>query len=629
MSPINANDLEINKELYEALMKKDDQTVLEICAGIPKGPLHTVTIHDDTVIHIAVYHKKTALALSLLEMVHDCDSHKLTWQNSSGSTILHETGTNNKTVAAAKEMLRRAPMLLSMTNRQGETPLFYAARHGKTKIFKFLHDEVTRTNQGPDLKTFLIRDDKSTILHLAILSRNYWMSHEIAVRHKHLIAEKDEDEMTPLQLLSCRPLDISSANFFKRLVYNAIDPNVDDTSRMLSPLKKMRKEKFKSEWAMKLIKLLVKEDTSWEKTESRLGKHRAKFHQYGKNSSATQLEEIAESLARLPHTPLLLATKYGCTQVVEEILEFYPQAIEHIDQDGRNILHIAILYRNHKVFDLVVNTKYAKERLRGKIDNDANTLLHMVGEEAADVKADIKDPAHALQDNMKLFKKVANICTTLDSMKLNSKSKTAEQLFNENNNQRRTEAKEWMIENAKNYTVVAVLIATVAFAAEYTVPGGPDKSGQPVLKEKPLFFVFTIADAASLSAALTAVIMFLNIITSTYRFKDFETRIILKLNFGLFLLMVSVAMMMVAFAATLVLTISSGRKWTDITLYVISFFPVIVFLYTYFQRSIDFSSIHGKIKDMRNYMHSWFKNPKPSVWHPVSQRTTDRPPAYT
>ena len=184
----------------------------------------------------------------------------------------------------------------------------------------------------------------------------------------------------------------------------AIDPNVDDTSRMLPPLKRMRKQKFKSEWAMKLIILLVKEDNSLENTESRLTKLRAKFHQYGKASSAPQLEEIAESLTRLPDTPLLLATKHGCTQVVEEILELYPQAIEHVDQDGRNILHIAILYRNHEVFDLVVNTKYAKERLRGKIDNDANTLLHMVGEESPDVEADMKDPAHALQDNMKFFK---------------------------------------------------------------------------------------------------------------------------------------------------------------------------------------------------------------------------------
>ncbi|GJY72214.1 ankyrin repeat-containing protein [Tanacetum coccineum] len=227
MSPINAEDLQINKELYEALMKKDDEKVLAICARIPKGPLHTVTIHDDTVIHIAIYHKKTALALNLLNMVHACDSHKLTWQNSSGSTILHETGTNNKTVVAAKEMLRRAPMLLSMTNRQGETALFYAARHGKTKIFTFLHDEVTRTNQGPDMKTFLIRHDKSTILHLAILSRNYWMAYEIAVRHKHLITEKDEDEMTPLQLLSCRPLDTSSVNFFTRFIYKGANLKED------------------------------------------------------------------------------------------------------------------------------------------------------------------------------------------------------------------------------------------------------------------------------------------------------------------------------------------------------------------------------------------------------------------
>nr|GFA88533.1 ankyrin repeat-containing protein At5g02620-like [Tanacetum cinerariifolium]GFA89615.1 ankyrin repeat-containing protein At5g02620-like [Tanacetum cinerariifolium] len=348
-----------------------------------------------------------------------------------------------------------------------------------------------------------------------------------------------------------------------------------------------------------------------------LAKHKAKFHWSGKSSSTTQPDEIPtfESMARLPDTPLLLATKYGCTEVVEEILESYPQAIEHVDRDGRNILHIAILYRNHEVFDLVVDTKYAKERLRGKIDNDANTLLHMVGEEAPDVEADLKGPALVLRDNIKLFKKVADLCTTLDRMKLNSKSKTAEQLFNENNDQRRNEAKEWMIENAKNYTVVAVLIATVAFAAEYTVPGGTDKtSGQPKLKEKPFFFVFTVADAASLSTALTAVIVFLNIITSTFRFEDFEKSLIRKLDFGLFLLMVSVAMMTVAFAATLVLTVSSGRKWTDIVLYVVIFFPVIVLLFTDFQsRIIPFSSIHGRIKGMINYMHSWFANPNPVV----------------
>ncbi|KAL8249093.1 hypothetical protein R6Q59_005961 [Mikania micrantha] len=612
----HSEDMKINSSLYDALMKKDDNKVLDICASIPKGPLHTVTIHEDTVIHIATYQKQNDLVLSLLNMVRSSDSHKLTWQNNSGSTILHETGTNNQTVSAAREMLCRAPMLLSMVNKQGETALFYAARHGKTKIFKFLHGEVTRTNQGPDLKTFLLRDDKSTILHLAILSRNYWMAHEIAKKHKRLMNEKDEDEMTPLQLLCCQKLVTCSTNVFVHMIYNLIDSNVEDTSLMLPLFKKMRKKKFACEWAKKLIKLLVQNDTSWEKTESRQSKHRAKFHQYVKFSSIAQLEETTaayETASRFPDTPLILATKNGCKEIVEEILDQYPQAIEHIDQDGRNILHVAIKHRNHEVFDYVVNQKYAKERLRGKIDNDANTLMHMVGEEVEDVDADLKGPAYVLQENLMLFKKVKDISPTLDEIKMNSKSKTALQSFFENNNQRRETAKDWMIESAKNYTVVAVLIATVAFAAEYTVPGGPDtKTGEPLLKKKPLFKFFTIADAMSLSAALTSVIMFLNVITSPYRFRDFEKSLIRKLNIGITMLMTSVAMLMVAFAVTLILTISGGRKWTDIALYAISFFPVIVFIFVYLQaEKRNILAVFKGSKHILKYMVSMFANKKP------------------
>lgn len=155
------------------MMNQDDAEVIHICRGIPKGPLHTLTIHEDTVLHMAIYQKKPELALKLLDMVPSSDTHKLTWQNSGGNTILHETGTNKRTVVVAKEILRRARMLLGMVNKEGETALFYAARHGKTNIYMFLHDEVGRTTSGLDLKTFLRRDDRFTILHIAILSRNY------------------------------------------------------------------------------------------------------------------------------------------------------------------------------------------------------------------------------------------------------------------------------------------------------------------------------------------------------------------------------------------------------------------------------------------------------------------------
>ncbi|KAI3732162.1 hypothetical protein L1987_63361 [Smallanthus sonchifolius] len=108
----------------------------------------------------------------------------------------------------------------------------------------------------------------------------------------------------------------------------------------------------------------------------------------------------------------------------------------------------------------------------------------------------------------------------------NADQKTAGEVFSETNDKLRMEAKEWMCENAKNCSVVAVLIAIVAFTSAYTIPGGPDKSGHPVLHHEPMFLLFTLADAISLSASLTAVIIFLNIVTSPFRFKDFASSLL-------------------------------------------------------------------------------------------------------
>ncbi|KAJ0568290.1 putative ankyrin repeat-containing domain-containing protein [Helianthus annuus] len=220
LTEAEAKDLRTSSELYEALINGEDDKVIETCLGIPEGPLHTPTIHEDTVLALATNLKKNDLVLELLDMVPMHESHKLTCQNIGGNTILHEASYNNKTVEAATVMLARAPMLLGMTNRLGETALFTAAASGKTEIFKLLHREVCRTIHGPALKSFLQRDhDKSTILHKAILSRNYWLAHEIAVKHPHLINENDVDEMTPLQLLSCSPPVFGPKSFLMRMIY--------------------------------------------------------------------------------------------------------------------------------------------------------------------------------------------------------------------------------------------------------------------------------------------------------------------------------------------------------------------------------------------------------------------------
>ncbi|KAJ9566381.1 hypothetical protein OSB04_002347 [Centaurea solstitialis] len=212
-----------NGYLYKALSEGDDAKVCDICRELPDGPLHVLTIHNDTVLHIAAYYKRNKLVLKLLSLLPENQPEKLTLKNEAGNTLLHATATNNKTVEAAAEMLRRAPLLLGITDRIGETALFRSARYGKTRIFYFLEAEVRRKYSVEiELRKFLLRDNKATILHAAIHSENFELAHYIAETYPFLINEEDGDGMTGLQLLACKPSAFNGGiieNFFKRFIY--------------------------------------------------------------------------------------------------------------------------------------------------------------------------------------------------------------------------------------------------------------------------------------------------------------------------------------------------------------------------------------------------------------------------
>jgi hypothetical protein len=172
----------------------------------------------------------------------------------------------------------------------------------------------------------------------------------------------------------------------------------------------------------------------------------------------------------------------------------------------------------------------------------------------------------------------------------NDENVTAESLFARTNEALRTRAVEWLRHTSEGCSVLAVLIATVAFAAAYTIPGGPNQStGLPVLLSQPLFLVFTGTDVLSLTFALSAVVIFLSILTAPFRLIDFKDSLPNKLMFGFTCLFLSISMMMISFSATIVLMISSKQRWTKIILYSISFFPVAIFALAYLPLYISLS----------------------------------------
>ncbi|XP_059660960.1 protein ACCELERATED CELL DEATH 6-like [Cornus florida] len=628
-----------NALLYDALKKEKTSDVVKLCRDrkmYPDGPLHVLTIHHDTVLHMAVYTVQADLVIKLLGLLTATDHGNLTRQNAVGNTILHEATAFNKLVPAAQKMLEMAPGLLIITNQFGETALFRAARYGKFEMFLFLDREVRRSCLSEEeRKAFYQKPtNNNTVLHTAIVSGHFKLALKIARTYEYLVGERDEDGMTPLHHLARHSSAFQGRNagYFKRLIYKCVSEDAtpiiqegkDATGWRVPLWENIKNEKLKYHMAMKLAKFLVMKDTtSWKNTKpvevsSRYKVQDDKTQSDGKGaSSAPKVEETKiivqkEEPKRIPETPLFLATKAGCVDIVEDILHWYPQAVEHIDDSGCTILHIAIKYRQLEIFNMVEKMGTLIKKLVQKTDNDSNSILHMVGEKteytveqikltqessknldsnqgkAGDDKEDhtLKETNQnlvlQLQEDLLLFERVKKHCSEHFFNNVNSKGQTAEQLFALKTEKLHTEAKEWLKRTSENSSIVAVLIATVAFAAAYTVPGGSNgTTGVPILLSKPLFVIFTITDVLSLTCTLTSLVIFLSILTSTFRLRDFKHSLPQKLMLGFTFLLLSVSMMMLSFAATIALMIRNKEQWTKISLYTVAFLPVTVFVLSY------------------------------------------------
>ncbi|KAH9700633.1 ANK REP REGION domain-containing protein [Citrus sinensis] len=498
---------------------------------------------------MATYFKRDDLALKLLDEIPELYIHKMTRQNKAGNTVLHATATSSRALPVADKLLRKAPGLLGMRNNNGETALFRSARYGKADIFNFLAGKIADYDQ-PSKQPFLQRNDQSTVLHMAVISQHFELALEIAKEYKYLIGEKDMDGMTALQLLSCKPEAFKlkqERGFFKKLLH-------------------------------------FQRDTSWEVTTPIRDKGRPKIHKYGSSSEKGSEEGGRSGGGDHVDTPLFLATKSGCVEIVKQILKIYPQSLGYIDHEGRNILHVAIKYRQLEIFETVRKMEALSRRLVSKIDNNGNTILHTAGEKIKDyIPEKMEGPALVLQEELLWYERAKEASIPHFVYHRNNLGLTAEGLFAAANNELRGSSKEWLIHTAEGCSVVAVLIATVAFAAAYTVPGGSDDStGYPILINQPFFVVFTISDVLSLTSSLAAVVTFLSILTSPFRLEDFKHSLPNKMTLGFTFLFFSVCLMMVAFAATVLLMIKNKENWAKIVLYACSFIPVGIFALTYF-----------------------------------------------
>ncbi|KAF3450501.1 hypothetical protein FNV43_RR06585 [Rhamnella rubrinervis] len=465
--------------------------------------------------------------------------------------------------------------------------MFRAAAFGMTEMVMFLASQVRRLHG--DMQIQRIRDDMTSILHSAIHGQHFetalWL-----LRNDDILGDlKDKNGRTCLHLLANMPSAFKSGcpmPKFNSFIYFSV--------RQITSINLAIPAFVKFEYsvmpALMLYTYIVpnrvtpnysnQKDVHWlvDVPRSRMANYKQNME--GKEEARIMFEtrKVADSERHIlaANSYKTRPTSTGIVEIVNGIIQVYPQAVEHVSDKGLNIMHVAIRHRQKDIFDRVKQMRIPMARLVRKIDDNGYTLLHHVADMRYYTRTEIIPSHYAMNHNIN--------------------DEIAQDFFVRSHEYLLKEAQNWLKRTSESCSVIAVLIATVGFTAAYTVPGGSNQTtGLPILLHNPFFVVFSFMDVISLVSSLTSVVMFISILTSPFRLQDFRKSLPRKLTLAFTFLFLAVAASMLAFSATMILIIHMKERWTATLVYAVAFVPVSVFamlqfpLYVAFMGTLKYS----------------------------------------
>ncbi|KAF9672128.1 hypothetical protein SADUNF_Sadunf11G0008500 [Salix dunnii] len=561
-------------------------------------------------------------------------------KNEFGNTALHEA-TICGNYEAVRLLVKQYADLLTKINNYGETPLFTAAAFAEAEIVEFLlwsKPEQCVNDECRLLEIHRKREDGLSILSAAIKGQHFETALMLLELDGSLHDLKDKDGVDALQLLAHMPTAFESGvsmGICERLIYcclpvkrhhklksqvetwfeerkkqGDLESGQGGSLKVRRAVKgrslkiwrsvkgvslKIWRAKTKHVFALKVAKILIKKgDESLNKVSITItdeehgqgGEQKRKGE--NKSSEITSEGKHTKESQRQEHIPLFIATINGIEEIVWEIIDQYPHAIEKLNDERQSILDVAVMHRQKKIFSLVKQQKVPLARLHRVIDNMGNTLLHHVANMKYYSGGTKPGPALKLQEELQWFEKVQEVIPSHYATLTNKEGKTAGDLFKESHEKQLENAQKWIKETTQSCSTVAALVATVVFAAAYTVPGGSDEEGTPNFITSPYFLVFTVSDVLSLASSLTSLVVFLSLLTSPFELKEFHISLPRKLLVGFTFLFFAVITTMLSFGATILILIQSERKLTTLLLSIAAFLPVLVFAIMQFRLYVSF-----------------------------------------
>ncbi|KAK0595604.1 hypothetical protein LWI29_008298 [Acer saccharum] len=304
-------------------------------------------------------------------------------------------------------------------------------------------------------------------------------------------------------------------------------------------------------------------------------------HHVCKRLSSMSFHQIFDFI-QSPRSIMGVAVKRGNEEVVRTLLHYFPDLTYIEAMPQRNILQVAIEYRQEKIVNIIKDIYPAavSTNLCAFMMASENTTLHLAGKLAPPFKLlSVSGAALQMQRELQWFKEVEKIIKYpfLRDME-NEKKETAYDVFRTAHEDLAKKGEKWMKDTANSCMLVATLIATVLFAAAFTVPGGNNDNGIPIFLRTDAFAVFAISAALGLFSSLTSLLNFLSILTARYTQEDFLKSLPTKLIIGLGSLFFAIAAMIIAFGATLTVVLSKNWHWVSVPITLLATFPVAIFV---------------------------------------------------
>ncbi|KAI3859504.1 hypothetical protein MKW98_027101 [Papaver atlanticum] len=577
-----------NPDRNDLLYEGDCQKTIKFLRNNPEALKQGVTHDSYTVLHVAIFRKREMV---LIEEIVKLIAPELL-EHKAGeyeSTALHLAARHGN-LEEVKLLVNRNPKLLCIHDKNGLTPIQVAVvniTNGQKEVTEYLYP-VTKA------RFFFLRClIEANFYDMALCLIKQMPELVLEISHKYGIGRLS---MSALEMMVRRPFAFRSGTkltWWQDLIYSLIqvemntvccqpvEPNrcqagcsirdeENSLPKVLNCTKAGESSKFSSSSSTykRIVMLYLTKASALIKQM---------FVELKKETNAQTLMKFFDKNPNIMKT----AIKNGITEFVAECLEKFDYLIwPRIS--GETMLETAIIERKEMIANMILETSDKFDEtitLLSRVDlDDGNTILHYAAKRASSAQLNLISGA-ALQ----MQREVQCILRESDRLSRNKNGDPAQFVFSEEHKDLLKEGEDWLMDTSGSCMIVAALIATVAFAAAFTVPGGNISdsnsalNGTPVFLGKSSFTMFAIADALALFSSITSVLMFLAIYTSRYAKIDFLKSLPQKLIFGLATLFISMVAILVAFGASLFIVVGNKFVQASVPIVVFSSCPLALF----------------------------------------------------